>query len=90
MADPLSIAAILGIVYIGRQISNNQVQPTTPPVAPTSSEDVDEYDYNEESRDLILNQMKQPGYISEPVNKKREVANFGDIAFSLFVSDIAS
>ena len=85
MADPLSIAAILGIVYIGRQISNNQVQPTTPPpVDPTSSDDIDEYDYNDESRDLILNQMKQPGYISEPVNKKREVANFGDIAFSTY------
>jgi hypothetical protein len=83
MADPLSIAAILGMVYIGRQLSKQQPDP---PVTPTSSEQVEEYPYNEESRDLILNQMKQPGYISESVQKKSEVSNFGDIAFSQYVN----
>jgi hypothetical protein len=83
MADPLSIAAILGIVYIGRQLSKQQPDP---PVIPTSSEQVEEYSYNEESRDLILNQMKQPGYISEQVQKKREVSNFGDTSFSQYVN----
>ena len=84
MADPLSIAAILGIVYIGRQLSTRQADAPAPPT-PTSSEQLEEYPYNEESRDLILNHMKQPGYISEPVNKKQEVSNFGDIAFSQYV-----
>jgi hypothetical protein len=73
MADPLSIAVILGIVYVGRQLSTTNVQVEEVPVAPKQ---VEEYPYNEESRDLILNQMKQPGYLSEPVNKKKEVTSF--------------
>jgi hypothetical protein len=44
-----------------------------------------EYPYDESSRDLILNHLIQPGYISEPVNKKQELPNFGDIAFSQYV-----
>ena len=85
MADPLSIAAILGMVYIGRQISNRQPDTETAPPVSTSSENVDEYSYNEESRDLMLNQMKQPGYISEQVKKKQELPSFGDTGFSQYV-----
>ena len=82
MADPLSIAAILGIVYIGRQLSSAPPQVEDVPVAPKQ---VDEYSYNEESRDLILNQMKQPGYLSEPVNKKQEVPSFADTSSRQYV-----
>jgi hypothetical protein len=83
--DPLSIAALLGIAYVGRQISQNQQVPPTEraqvqvPVAPA------EFVPNDSARDLVLNQYTQPGYISEPVSKKQETGNFGDIAFSQYV-----
>jgi hypothetical protein len=87
MADPLSIAAILGIAYVGRQISKNsqQVEPPPPAVAPPPVSQPAEYTHNEDSRDLILNHYTQPGFISEPVNKKQEIGNLGDIAFSQYV-----
>ena len=86
MADPLSIAAILGIAYIGRQISKNQQVELPPPtVAPPPVTQPAEYTHNEDSRNLILNQYTQPGFISEPTNKKQEIGNFGDIAFSQYV-----
>jgi hypothetical protein len=85
MADPLSIAAILGIAYMGRQISKNQqVQPPSPVVAPSVTQPVD-FVPNDDARDLVLNHYTQPGFISEPVNKKQEIGNFGDIAFSQYV-----
>jgi len=85
--DPLSIAALLGIAYVGRQISQNQqeVVPPEPDVPPPVAQVPPEYPYDDSSRDLILNHLSQPGYISEPVNKKQELPNFGDIAFSQYV-----
>jgi hypothetical protein len=85
--DPLSIAALLGIAYVGRQISQNQpeVVPPEPDVPPPVEQAPPEFIHDESSRDLILNHLTQPGYISEPVNKKQEVGNFGDIAFSQYV-----
>lgn len=85
--DPLSIAALLGIAYVGRQISQNQpeVVPPEPEEPPPVAQVPPEYQYDDSSRDLILNHLTQPGYISEPVNKKQEVPNFGDIAFSQYV-----
>lgn len=83
MADPFSIAAILGIIYAGRKLGNK----TAPvPLEPTSYSEPEEYGQNDESRDLILNQLRQPGMISEPVNKKQETGNFGDINFSQYVN----
>jgi len=83
MADPFSIAAILGIIYAGRKLGNKTVPV---PLEPTSYSAPEEYGQNDESRDLILNQLRQPGMISEPVNKKQETGNFGDINFSQYVN----
>ena len=85
--DPLSIAALLGIAYVGRQISQNQpeVVPPEPDEPPPVARVPPEYPSNDESRNLILNKYTQPGFISEPVNKKQEIGNFGDIAFSQYV-----
>ena len=89
MADPLSIAAIFGIAYVGRQISKNQPPPPSPSVAPPVQMQPQapppSYPYNDSSRDLVLNHLSKPGLISEPVNKKQELGNFGDIAFSQYV-----
>jgi len=86
MADPLSIAAILGIIFVGRKISNNQtVDLPPPPLPPASNPEPEEYAFNPDSRNLILNHLSSPGLISEPVNKKQETGNFGDIAFSQYV-----
>lgn len=85
--DPFSIAALVGMAYVGRQISQNQQAPPEPeptdppPVAKTPPE----YKYDDTSRDLVLNHYTQPGYISEPVKRKQEIGNFGDIAFSQYV-----
>jgi hypothetical protein len=81
--DPISIAAILGIVYVGRQMSSRDASDATKIEEPPTQE-VDYY-YNDQSRNLILNHLTQPGLISEPVNKKQELPNFGDIAFSQYV-----
>ena len=87
MADPLSIAAIFGIIYVGRKLGITQQQEVTAPLLPTSldSDEPEEYGQNEESRSLILNHLREPGIIAEPVNKKQETGNFGDIAFSQYV-----
>lgn len=85
MADPLSIAAILGIIFVGRKMSNQSESEQQQPRVPPPVEQVEEYEYNDTSRDLILNHMSRPGLISEPVNKKQETGNFGDIAFSSYV-----
>jgi len=84
--DPLSIAAILGIVYVGRQISNQATDvPVEVDVDVQQPKEIEEYPYNDESRDLVVNHLTRPGLISEPVNKKQELPNFGDIAFSQYV-----
>jgi hypothetical protein len=87
MADPLSIAAILGIIYAGRKLGTSSVEEPNPeaPPPPAATNKPEEYEYNDGSRDLLLNHLRQPGLISEPVNKKQEVGNFGDIAFSSYV-----
>ena len=85
MADPLSIAAILGIIYAGRKLGSNSTNDVTIPEPIQESSAPEEYEYNDKSRDLILNHLKQPGIISEPVNKKQETGNFGDINFSQYV-----
>lgn len=82
MADPFSIAVIMGIIYAGRKLGSQS--PPVDTVVPVPSEP-EEYEQNQESRDLILNQLKQPGMINEPVNKKQETGNFGDINFSQYV-----
>jgi len=85
MADPLSIAAIFGIIYAGRKLGNTPVQDPDPEVPAVTNEPNEEYEINEGSRDLLLNHLRQPGYITEPVNKKQEVPSFGDVAFSQYV-----
>jgi hypothetical protein len=86
MADPLSIAAIIGIIYAGRKLGiSAQEQVDTEQTRAVTNEPKEYNDDDSESRDLILNQLRQPGIIAEPVNKKQEVANFGDIAFSQYV-----
>ena len=86
MADPLSIAAILGIIFVGRKLSNTPAA-VTAAAAPklVSAEKVLEYPTRDDSRSLVLNHLSSPGLISEPVNKKQETGNFGDIAFSQYV-----
>jgi hypothetical protein len=84
MADPFSIAVIMGIIYAGRKLGN-QTAPIDP-VVPVVPSEPEEYEQNQDSRNLILNHLKQPGIISEPVNKKQETGNFGDINFSQYVN----
>ena len=84
MADPFSIAAILGIIYAGRKLGMTSGPP--PKKEFYDNAPVAEYAYNDESRSLQLNQLKAPGLISEPVGKKQEIANFGDISFSQYVN----
>ena len=85
MADPFSIAAILGIIYAGRKLGMTSDSPPKKEFYASDSS-IAEYAYNDESRSLQLNQLKAPGLISEPVGKKQEVANFGDISFSQYVN----
>ena len=86
MADPLSIAAIIGIIYAGRKLGASAPEDNSVPEKPATTNEPEEYQYNDESRDLVLNHLLQPGYISEPVNKKKEMANFGDISFSTYAN----
>jgi len=85
MADPLSIAAIIGIIYAGRKLGSQPQEPEDTEQKPAVTNEPEEYEHDDESRDLLLNHLRQPGMIAEPVNKKQEVANFGDIAFSQYV-----
>jgi hypothetical protein len=86
MADPLSIAAILGIIYAGRKLTSQEQEIKVEEEVYETPKQPVEYDYNIESRDLLLNNLRQPGIINEPVNKKQEVGNFGDINFSQYVN----
>jgi Family of unknown function (DUF5899) len=76
MADPISIAAILALMYTGRAISN-KVETYTP-VQP-----VQENTSNYQSMSRITNGMREPGYLDVPSSRKQEVKSFGEIATNI-------
>ena len=82
MADPLSIAAILALVYAGRKLSDTPVQAPAPSPVPSPAElDEERADINYERSSLQTNIFRQPGYINVPdVNKKEEVPSFGIVS----------
>jgi hypothetical protein len=76
MADPLSIAAVLALVYAGRTMADKP-----PVVAPPPSPRPKVYEPNYDAMSRVTNQYIQPGIIDVPTNRKQEVPNFGDISF---------
>ena len=84
MADPLSIAAILALVYAGRKLSDTPTQLSAPlPVSSPVVVDEERADINYERGSLQTNIFRQPGYINVPdVSKKEEVPSFGVVSQS--------
>jgi hypothetical protein len=81
MADPLSIAAILGIVYAGRTLCSRP-EPAKQQASTTEffTEAAATPTPNYESATLITNQYREPGFLGIVTNKKKEVPSFGVVS----------
>ena len=76
MADPLSIVAILALVYAGRTMADQ-----TPEILQKKKEPPKTFEPKYDSMSRITNQYIQPGMIDIQTNTKKELPSFGDVAF---------
>lgn len=75
MADPLSIAAIIAIVYAGRTLMS---RPKQEPIEYFKTPDAQQINYDSRSR--ITDQYIAPGFLGVETNKKEEQPSFGVMA----------
>lgn len=75
MADPISIAAILALMYTGRKLSSEAPKPVQQPI-PASQPKVGTLD----SLSRVTNFYREPGYLGVQSNKKQETPSFGQLA----------
>jgi hypothetical protein len=86
MADPLSIAAILALIYAGRRMASEPEpeptiekyqEPEQPDTMPPGSFD---------ALSRVTHQYIQPGILDIKTNRKQEVPSFGDTSFMKHVN----